>query len=156
MKVEIINPFLIATKKVLSEMLGIDAAMEKPYIRNDKYTDNHLLIMLGVVGQVEGQVVLSFDTTTALSVVSKMCMMEMTEMNDLALSALCELGNMILGNSATVLATSDVLIDITSPSLVQGNAIIKVPQAESICIPFRLGDQHKMEIIVCLKDKKKD
>lgn len=152
MKVEIINPFLIATKKVLSEMLGIDAVMEKPCIRNDKYTDEHLLIMLGVVGQV----VLSFDNTTALSIVSKMCMMEMKEMNDLALSALCELGNMILGNSATVLATADVLIDITSPSLVQGNAIIKVPQAESICIPFRLGDQHKMEIIVCLKDKKKN
>lgn len=154
MNVELINPFLIAAKKVFSQMLGIDAAIGKPFIKQDRYTEDHLLIMLGVVGQVEGQVILSFDNATALGVASKMCMMEMTEMNEIAQSALCELGNMILGNAATVLSTSNILVDITAPSVVQGNVSIKVLQAENVCIPLDLGNGEIMEITVCLRQHK--
>ncbi len=153
MNVELINPFLVATKQVMSQVIGVDCEIGKPYIRKEHYTDDHILILLGVTGQVNGHVILSYSVRTALEVASKMCMMEMTEMSEIAQSAVCELGNMILGNAATVLSSNDIIVDITSPSIMQGNLSIKILQTENVCIPFTFeGDRH-LEVTVCLKKK---
>jgi len=63
--------------------------------------------------------------------------MPVNEIDEMAKSALSELGNMIMGNSATLLFNKGVKIDITPPSLVKGTAIeISSAGMETMCVPL--------------------
>ena len=146
-----INPFLIASTKVLKDMVRVDAKIGKPYLNNLKFNNNSLLVMLGVTGEMKGQVVLGFQNAVALDLSSRMCMMPMTEMNELSQSAICELCNMILGNTATVFSTKGIAIDITPPTVCQGTAAFSSGYAANICIPMIYEENKIIEINVSMK-----
>lgn len=147
-----INPFLIAATKVLKDMVFIDAKIGKPYMKDTQFGEQSLLIMLGVTGEMKGQVILCFQNEVALDVASKMCMMPMNELNDLAQSAVCELGNMILGNTATVFSTKGIGIDITPPTLCSGPVTFSSNFATNICIPLIYEGNKTIEINVAMTD----
>lgn len=147
-----INPFLIAATKVLKDMVFIDAKIGKPYMKDTQFGEQSLLIMLGVTGEMKGQVILCFQNEVALDVASKMCMMPMNELNDLAQSAVCELGNMILGNTATVFSTKGIGIDITPPTLCNGPVTFSSNFATNICIPLIYEGNKTIEINVAMTD----
>lgn len=150
MNADYINAFLVAATKVLRDMVCIDAQIGKPYTKDTKFGEQSLLIMLGVTGKMKGQVILDFQNTVALDVASKMCMMPLDEMNDLAQSAVCELGNMILGNTATVFSTKGIGIDITPPTICSGPVTFSSMYAANICIPLIYEEDKVIEINVAL------
>lgn len=147
---EYINPFLIAAAKVLKDMVMVDAKMGKPYLKDTDFKDDSLLVMLGVTGEMKGQVILDFSHEVALDIASKMCMMPMTELNELAKSAICELGNMILGNTATVFSTKGIGVDITPPTMCQGNVSFTSSYASNICVPLIYEEGRAIEINVAV------
>ncbi len=65
---------------------------------------------------MRGQVMIVFENSVACDIASKMCMMPITQLDDLSKSALSELGNMIMGNTATIFSTKGIGIDITPPT----------------------------------------
>ena len=143
-----INPFLLASTKVLKDMVMLDAKLGKPYLNNNlTFSADSLLIMLGVTGEMKGQVILCFRNDLA----SKMCMMPLTEMSDLAQSAICELCNMILGNAATVFSTKGITIDITPPTTCQGDVSFSTDYAANICVPIIYENDKTIEINVSIK-----
>ncbi len=106
------------------------------------------------VAVVPGTVLLAFHRDVALDVASKMCMMTVTELDELSKSALRELGNMILGNAATVLSTKNVIIDITPPAIVQGNFKIERIYAQNICIPMTYDGDKLVEFDISITEGK--
>jgi chemotaxis protein CheX len=120
MNVEHINPFLMASTKVLKEMCFIDAKVGKPYIKDPVFLDNTMVILIGITGEMKGQAMISLEHAVACDIASKMIMMPITEMDEFARSAICELGNMIMGNTATVFSTKGIEIDITPPTVGNG------------------------------------
>ena len=150
MNADYINPFLIAATKVLKEMVFIDAKIGKAYAKDTRFESQSLLIMLGVTGKMKGQVILDFNEAVALDVASKMCMMPLEEMNELAQSAVCELGNMILGNTATVFSTKGIGIDITPPTICNGPVTFTNMYTRNICIPLIYDEDKVIEINVAL------
>lgn len=150
MNADYINPFLIAATKVLKDMVFVDAKIGKPFMKNTEFGEQSLLIMLGVTGEMKGQVILSFHNDVALDVASKMCMMPLPELNELAQSAVCELGNMILGNTATVFSTKGIDIDITPPTMCSGPVTFSSNYATNICIPLVYEENKIIEINVAM------
>ena len=151
MNAEHINPFLSAAKRVLKDMVYVDVEIGKPYLRETKFDKDYLLILLGVTGQVKGQVILNFSDMTALDIASKMCMMPLEEMNEIARSAVSELGNMILGNTATEFSNHGITIDITPPAMCKGPVNFS-SMATNICVPLLYEGDKKIEINVALTD----
>lgn len=121
MKAEHINPFIIAVSKVMKDMCMIDLKIGKPSLRQQPYAADASIIKLGVVGNLQGVVLLCLDHSTALGVVSKMMMTPVDTIDAIGESAISELGNMVAGNAATVFANSSVLIDITPPTYYMGS-----------------------------------
>lgn len=146
-----INPFLIASTKVLKDMVMVDAKVGRPYVKETSFKDDSLIIMLGVTGAVKGQAILSLAVPVALDIASKMCMMPMTELNEIAESAVSELGNMILGNTATVFSTKGILIDITPPMMCRGPVSFTNTYSTNICVPLIYEDGKTIEINVAMK-----
>ena len=151
---DFVNSFLIASTRVLKDACGIEAKVGKPYVRENEYTDDQFLIMVGVVGEISGQVIYCFPVPVALEIATKMCggIMEMTEMNDISRSAICELCNMMLGNTATVFSTKSIAIDITPPTMCTGTMKFFADKVSNICIPLSFETDKAIEINVAIKD----
>ncbi|MGN0406862.1 MAG: chemotaxis protein CheX [Bacteroides sp.] len=151
--VECINPFLMATTSIMRDMCQMEMKIGKPYVKQTEFKDDSVLIMIGVTGEMRGQVILAFTIGSALKIVSKMAMMEMTEMDELATSAISELGNMIMGNAATILSTKGIGIDITPPTFCNGTFTMSTSYTKNVCIPLTIDDELIMELDISVKSE---
>lgn len=153
-RVEQINPFLISAKQVLQQVCQIDIRIGQ-VVKNELFIDGEpLFIMLGVTGEITGQVLIVMDHEVALDIASRMMMgMPVTEINDMAVSALSELGNMIMGNAATILSNNNTLIDITPPTLITGNTRITAQDTTMVKVPL-LYQNSEIKLCFLLKPAK--
>lgn len=149
--VDHINPFLMASSKILKEVCFIEPKVGKPFIREPIFLDNTLLIIIGFTGKMKGQVMISFEKDVALDIASKMIMMPITEMNEFAMSAISELGNMILGNTATIFSTKGIEIDITPPTIGTGTMSFSYTYTKNICIPLVYEENKEIDINIAIK-----
>ncbi len=149
MNVEYINPFIEASQTVLQQMASINAVLGKVYIKEAPYTSDSVVIIVGLTGKMRGQVNFTMDVNTAMFVASKMMYgMPVTELDEISKSAISELTNMILGNTATILSNKGIAIEITPPSLLMGQNIQITPsKMKTVCVPLKIADsEHKLEI----------
>jgi len=152
--VELLNPFISASQSVLKDLAQITTKMGKPYLKTPDYEGKVLAIIIGITGELRGQVIFSMTEEIACIIASKMMMgMPVAELNDMAKSAVSELTNMILGNAATVFSTKGIIVDITPPNLCIGsNLSFSVSDAKTICIPIEQEDNTTlMELNVAIK-----
>lgn len=149
-KAEHINPFLMAATQVLKNMCFVDAKIGKPYLKDTKFTSNSFIIIIGVTGEMRGQVMIVFDNAVACDIASKMCMMPITQLDELSISALSELGNMIMGNTATIFSTKGIGIDITPPTVCSGDVEFSTGFAKNMCVPLNYEDGKVIEINLAL------
>ena len=135
--VDYINPFLMAATGIIKDICQIDMKIGKPYVKETAFADDSVIIMIGITGEMRGQVMIVLSYTKALEIASKMMMGMPVEMS---ISAISELGNMIMGNAATIFSTKGILIDITPPTVCRGNLTIAQSFAQNICVPLSGGD----------------
>jgi chemotaxis protein CheX len=136
-----INPFLIAATKIFKDMCMVDVKIGKPSIKRADFTNDTIIIMIGVTGEIKGQVLISFSDDTACDIASRMMMIKITFMDEISMSAISELGNMILGNAATIFSTKGIGIDITPPSICKGNVSFSNTFSQNISVPLLYEDK---------------
>lgn len=153
--VEYINPFIGAAQKLLKDVCQLETKLQKPYLKEAVYEGDVLVIIIGITGDIKGQVILSFNVNTACMISSKMMMgMPVDELNDMAKSAISELANMILGNAATLLSQKGLAVDITPPSLCLGkDLMISVNNSKNICVPLKFDNDSVFEINISIVEK---
>ena len=88
---EHINPFLMAAKKVFQDMCFVQVQIQKPGLKEANFGKGTWVIIIGVTGEMKGQVLLAMSEEDACNIASKMCMMEVKEIDDFAASALANL-----------------------------------------------------------------
>lgn len=154
MKVEYINPFIEASQSVLRQMTRMDAKLGKVYIKTSPYDSNSIVCILGVTGKIRGQVILSMSDEAALMVTSAMMGgIKLDALDEVAKSAVAELSNMILGNTATILYNRGIKIEITPPSILVGEKIqISLDKVQTICIPLILENGAELFIDVAAEE----
>jgi chemotaxis protein CheX len=122
MKVEYINPFIEASQSVIKMLCGSEVVVGKPYLKSSPYFFNHIIIVIGVVGEIKGQIYFELAIETAKGIASAMMGgMPVDELNELSKSAISELGNMIMGNAGAIFFNNSITIDITPPTLLAGD-----------------------------------
>lgn len=147
---ELINPFLMAARKVLQDMCFVEASIQKPTLKEAKFNPDTWLIMIGVTGEMRGQVIMAMSEKSACDVASKMCMADVKQIDDFSASALSELGNMVMGNAATVFSSNGIGIDITPPTLSHGMVSFTNTFAKNLCVPLTFEDA-TVELFLALK-----
>ncbi len=155
MKVEYINPFIEASQSVLTMMTGNKPELGKVYLRNSPYESDNVVVIVGLTGAIRGQVVIAFTKESAIKVASAMMGgMPITELDEMSKSAISELANMIMGNTATLLANRGIGIEITPPSLLYGERLTITPgNMKTITIPLNSNNDKLLEIDVSIEDK---
>ena len=148
-------PFLHATISIL-EMLGMPGGkVGRPGIAELVFDEDTFLIQVGVTGAMRGQVFFRMTDSSSKSIASTMMMgMPVTELDAMACSALGELGNMILGNTATLFSTQGIIFDITPPVSMHGKKMKLTSDIPAISIPININDEEYIRLYICVKENK--
>ena len=149
---EHINPFLMTAKKILQDVCFVEVAIQKPVLKEARFSKDDWVIIIGVTGEMRGQVLIAMSEKNACAIASKMCMTEIKQIDDFASSALSELGNMIMGNASTVFSSSGIGIDITPPTLSHGEVSFTSTYAKSLCVPMAF-DGGGIDLFLALKQE---
>lgn len=152
MKVEYINPFIAATFEILKTVANITPVRGKLVLKNEPIPSYGVSVLVGVVGEVKGQIVYSLSENTAMALASAMMMgMPVTEFDEMAKSAVSELANMVTGNASTQLSAQGLAVDISPPTLVTGtNVHIGTTNLQTIVVPIET-DFGILEINIALE-----
>lgn len=151
---EIINPFLMGAKKVLLEAAQLNLTIGKPYVRNLSFNSDIVRIIIGITGQMTGQVIIAIPVENAKQTASNMMMgMPVDDLNDMAISAISELGNMIMGTSSTIIADKGIITDITPPVIERGTSYMDVKDFQNICVPLFNNNDMFLELNIVAKKK---
>lgn len=149
---DIINPFLSAGMQMLKDVAQIETKMGAPSAKQAKFTSDTVVIMIGITGEMKGQVMLAFPNKLACKVAGNMCMTECSELTELFMSAICELGNMIMGNAATIFSVKGIGIDITPPTICIGDVEFTTSVSQNISIPLYAGEEYIIDVNVAVKE----
>jgi chemotaxis protein CheX len=151
MKAQYINPFLQASINLFKEYLGLDVRNSKPYILQDPNDLFEVSGIIGLAGETQGAVVLSFSRETAISVVSRFADHSYKALGSDVIDGVGELINIIAGNAKKDLL--DFRIEISLPGVITGKSY-KIHWPENIpviTIPFT-SELGNFSVNVSLKD----
>lgn len=151
---KIINPFLESAISTTSMAAQLTLTVGKPFLKTDmSFTDDQVLIVIGVTGAMKGQVIINIPSEHAKQLASGMMMgMPVEELDEMSLSAISELGNMIMGNAATLFSTRGIVIDITPPMLQRGTIKMGQFSAPIMSVPLSLNGTNYMDMDIIIKE----
>lgn len=153
MNVEYVNPFIEASISVIKMLCNIDSKMGKVYLKSSTNVFNQIIIIIGVVGKVKGQICFEMSTETAKKIASTMMGgTAVLELDEISKSAISEMGNMIMGNASTIFANKEININITPPSLLAGEKIEISNKFTTIVVPLELESLGDINININLEE----
>ncbi len=121
MDVRYVNPFIDAITNIMPQ-LGFQSVVRGGVKTGDQFVESKgVTILVGLTDDARGNVAYNMTEEAAMKIASTMMMgMPVTQMDEMAQSAISELTNMVTGNAATNFEGLNMKVDISPPSLVVG------------------------------------
>lgn len=152
MDIAVINPLLLSFTNVLPQIGFQTVERQSISLIGSTLDYDGVLINISLVGSLRGAILIGMSLDSAKEFASKMMMgMPVEEFDELAQSAISEMGNMVCANACTEFSKAGIEgLDISPPMLVMGKngqATLSVPQ--TIAIHF-LADNIDVHVYVGL------
>ena len=153
--VKIINSVLNSITGTFKTSTKVDLKMGKPQLLKSIEGRYGIVTTIGFNGVLEGNIVYTFNQDVGLEIANSMMggMMDLNEMDEMAISAIGELGNMISGAVATNLEKIGYSINITPPSIVEGKAIKVSVDGSILKFSAFLKNEKEFDIYLVVKSK---
>jgi chemotaxis protein CheX len=155
MKAEYINPFIAEFQRIFETVTNMKLTLSKAYKRNPLTPYQSVKVELSVVGDVQGDFSMHCNHETAKNIASSMMGgMTVADMDEIAQSAIAELGNMVTGGASSIIANSGKHVDITPPK-VSINAEMKYTNHDRpiLAFIFVTGEQN-IELNIAVNEMK--
>ncbi|WP_277407424.1 chemotaxis protein CheX [Lacrimispora xylanisolvens] len=147
MDVKYINPFIEAFLSVMPQLGFEKVEKTNLSLKDCNLTYTGVIMTVGIVGEIKGNVVYYLDLESAKKVASTMMMgMPVDDFNEMAQSAISELANMLTANAATFFSNIGITVDISTPTLLYGDQVsVKMNSSQILCIQL-LADNIPVDI----------
>jgi chemotaxis protein CheX len=141
MKVDFINPFITATRQLMTTMAGI-----KEFKKAELSAEHELVssfdvsAAIGLTGSAQGTIVLSFSEAIAIEILARLIGEKVTKFDKDVCDAVGEMVNIIAGSASALLPqSSGSVIDRSIPSVIlgRGHKIYHPPNIPCINIFFQ-------------------
>lgn len=152
MDVKHINPFVESFANVMPQIGFSNIQKGGLSVKGKDFKNSGVIIIVGIVGALKGNVVYSTSIENAKKIASTMMMgMPVAELDDMSQSALSELTNMLTANAATSFSNLGVNIDISTPTLLHGDNIsAKMSSDKVLCVQL-LADGIPIDINIAFE-----
>lgn len=104
-------------------MLNPQVEAGKPFFNDEPLKKYEVAVLVGVLGDLQGQVICGMSETTAKAIISQMMGTEVQGIDQMGASAICELKNIIVGTASTNLSLKGYRCNITPPLFIKGGTI---------------------------------
>ncbi|MEJ8305336.1 chemotaxis protein CheX [Saccharibacillus sacchari] len=153
MDVAHVNPFIESFLKVMPQLGFAEARKGGLGVKGQDLTCSGIIILVGIVGSLKGNVVYRIDTEHAKKIASTMMMgMPVEELDDMARSALSELSNMLTATAATEFAGLGISIDISTPTLLSGDNISVKMSSKQVLSVELLANDTPVEVLISFEN----
>jgi chemotaxis protein CheX len=119
-RADILEPFVEAARDVLAQELQIEVMPGKLALATGAATTLDITVVLGITGRLTGIAVYGMSNAAAQEIVGRLLGTPTAELDEMALSGIAELGNVITGRATTLLAGLGLQCDISPPMLLLG------------------------------------
>ena len=141
MKVEYINPFIVATKKVLSTMAFVESKASKPYLKDEGNSKalGDITAVIELMGESKGSIAITFSKPCILNVAHSMFGQVYEDINEEIVDMVGEIVNMVSGEARRELAKLGFHFSAGIPVTARGtgHTVDHFVSARIIMIPFR-------------------
>lgn len=117
MRMELIQPFINAADAVFAESLQGPTAIGDLSMEEDAYRRKGIAALIAIKGDIEGRVILDLSPEVAMRVAAKLTGEEVVESEQLIRETVCELANMVIGNSVTLLNDQGFRFKVFPPEI---------------------------------------
>ncbi|MCY6355237.1 chemotaxis protein CheX [Clostridium sp. ZS2-4] len=122
MDVRYINPFVNSILNVMPQLGFKEIKKQGISIKEKNIKSLGVMLNLGIVGDIKGNVIYCLDIEGAKKIASVMMMgMPVNELDDMAQSALSELSNMLTANASIIFSNDGININISTPTMIYGS-----------------------------------
>ena len=143
MRMELIQPFINAADAVFAESLQAPTKILDLSMDEETYRRKGVAALIAIKGDIEGRVILDLSPEVAMKVASHLAGSEVPESDQVVRETVCELANMVIGNSVTLLNDQGFRFKVFPPEIhvnEQGLAGGADTEAMVICIETPCGE----------------
>ena len=115
-------------------MLNPDVKAGKPFFNDEPLSKYEVCVLVGVLGDLQGQVICGMSAETAKKIISQMLYAEVNEIDEMGESAICELKNIIVGTASTNLSLDRLQMSYYSSLIFNWRLYSGVFKAYSYCV----------------------
>jgi chemotaxis protein CheX len=136
--VKIALPFIKATVDVLSTMAKITPKPGKPYVKKDNTAHGDVTGIVGITGEKNGTLSVTFTKTSAVAIVQGMLGGDIEDLVNDVKDAVGEITNMISGQARRGLAELGMNFQSSTPTVIMGtnHSISHVSGGPIMAVPF--------------------
>ncbi len=156
MDVAYVNPFIVSTIETFKKMLNTDIKPGKVALKNSIVHTYDVSGIIGLSGEAQGSICLSFPKVIALKVVSALLGMEIKIIGDEVADGVGELANIVAGNAKQHLTNYNLSISLPKVVIGKDHQVASQRGIPTIVVPFTssLGE-FAMEIALKTPEVKK-
>jgi chemotaxis protein CheX len=152
MDVSYINPFILATKSCFSTMVASEIHPGDPSIKGQPYPSYDISGVIGLSGDAQGSISLSFPRQDADNFVKLMLGNPPTLNEEEMVDGIGEIVNIIAGNAKQYLTKFDLSISLPNVIIGKKHTLSGLSGSPTIVVPFS-GDNGKFAMEVSLKTR---
>jgi chemotaxis protein CheX len=119
-RAQFLEPFVEAARDVLTEELGMEVTHGKLALATGAATTLDVTVVIGITGRLTGIAVYGMPGSMAMAIVERMLGSPVSDLDEMALSGIAELSNVITGRATTLLSGMGLYCDIAPPILLLG------------------------------------
>src|SRR5271155_839046 len=117
MRMELIQPFIDAADSVFSETLQAPAKIADLSMDENAYRRKGVAALIAIKGDIEGRVILDLSPEVAIKIAGQLAGMEVEPTDQVVRETVCELANMVIGNSVTLLNDQGFRFKVFPPEI---------------------------------------
>jgi chemotaxis protein CheX len=143
MRMELIQPFINAADAVFAESLQAPTKIADLTMDEETYRRKGVAALIAIKGDIEGRVVLDLSPEVALKIASHLAGEQVPESEQIVRETVCELANMVIGNSVTLLNDQGFHFKVFPPEIHmndEGLASSKETEALVLCMETPCGE----------------
>ncbi len=137
MDVTYINPFIRATVETFKTMLNLDLATGTPMLKKDARHSYDISGVIGLSGEAQGIISISFPKVMALKIVSTLLGEEIKIVGSELTDGIGELANIIAGNTKQYLTQFKLSISLPNVVVGSGHRIEVQTGVPTIIVPLK-------------------
>jgi chemotaxis protein CheX len=140
---ELIQPFINAADAVFAESLQAPTKIADLTMDENTYRRKGVAALIAIKGDIEGRVILDLSPEVAMRVASHLAGSPLPETEQVVRETVCELANMVIGNSVTLLNDQGFRFKVFPPEVhmsEEGLAGSVDTEAMVLCIETPCGE----------------